>query len=263
MISASAILRVAEDEVGVVEVPLGSNRGPRVEEYQASTYLPGSGWPWCGAFVCWVWQEAGLERWLAQRIASPSTSMMCQVAEQDGLMCPPRPGAAIVWCGTHCEILHSPMGEGVWRTIGGNTSDGVFWRTRSVAGTTVFGPPGLEDASAEVVAQPLYWLEDPRARAEAVGRWARRAWAENALGNLEPERRANATVVARGDGGFSLRIGEPRHYGPWVGAAGKAGRDTRARPAIEDRLRRRLRPYRTERMPRANRAAAEALGKTT
>jgi hypothetical protein len=256
------MLHVAEGEIGVVEVPIGSNRGPRVEEYQASDYIPGGGYAWCGTFYGWVLQRSGMDVREAQRYASPSTSLMCAIARGENLLCSPRPGAALVWCGTHVEMLHSPMGGPVWRTIGGNTGDGVRWRTRSVAGGLVYAPPGLEDITAEVVAQPLYWLEDTRARAEAVGQWARRAWAEKALTKLDPERRAMASVVARGNGGFSLRIGEPRHYGPWVGAAGKAGRDERARPALEERLGRRLRPYRTERMPHANRVAAEALGKT-
>ncbi|MDE1170785.1 MAG: CHAP domain-containing protein [Verrucomicrobium sp.] len=47
---------VAEGELGVAERPPGSNRGPRVETYQAVCHLADSeptGWPWCAAFVCW------------------------------------------------------------------------------------------------------------------------------------------------------------------------------------------------------------------
>jgi hypothetical protein len=259
---AERILRVAEAEIGTVEAPPGSNRGREVGEYQASTYLAGTGWAWCGAFVCWTWQHAGLERALAQRIASPSVAIMCQTAEREGLVCSPRPGAAIAWCGTHVELLHSPMGAGVWRTIGGNTEDGVRWRTRALAGAVVFGPPGLEDIAAEVVAQPLFWLEDVAARYEVIGRWKRRAYADNALSRLEPATRARAKVVALGGGDLALRVGEPRHYGPWAGGGGRAVRDA-VRAKLERRLGRQLRPYRTERMPRAPQGAAEALGKTT
>jgi len=52
-------LRFAVAEIGVKEHPPGSNSGPRVREYQAATNLPGTGWPWCMAFVCWCYKQAG------------------------------------------------------------------------------------------------------------------------------------------------------------------------------------------------------------
>ncbi|MFO7800666.1 MAG: CHAP domain-containing protein [Desulfovermiculus sp.] len=55
----AAVLDTAQNEIGVLEDPLGSNRGKRVEEYLASTDLPG-GHPWCAAFVYWCFQQAAL-----------------------------------------------------------------------------------------------------------------------------------------------------------------------------------------------------------
>lgn len=52
-------LRHAISQLGVTEVPLGSNRGPKVQEYQATTWLPGTGWPWCAAFANWCYKKAG------------------------------------------------------------------------------------------------------------------------------------------------------------------------------------------------------------
>lgn len=52
-------LTVAEGELGVREQPARSNSGPRVREYQAATWLPGTGWPWCAAFCCWAYKQAG------------------------------------------------------------------------------------------------------------------------------------------------------------------------------------------------------------
>lgn len=52
-------LRAAIGELGVTEDPPGSNSGPRVREYQAATSLGGTGWPWCMAFVCWCYKQAG------------------------------------------------------------------------------------------------------------------------------------------------------------------------------------------------------------
>lgn len=52
------LLSIAAGEVGVQEDPLGSNRGARVEEYQAVTgTAPGSAW--CGCFAAWCFVGAG------------------------------------------------------------------------------------------------------------------------------------------------------------------------------------------------------------
>ena len=55
----TSIARIALAEVGVEEKPRGSNRGPRVDEYQAATWLERHQWgAWCAAFICWVLREA-------------------------------------------------------------------------------------------------------------------------------------------------------------------------------------------------------------
>ena len=53
------VVALAMQELGVREVPMGSNSGQRVRQYQAATFLGGTGWPWCAAFVCWLWERAG------------------------------------------------------------------------------------------------------------------------------------------------------------------------------------------------------------
>lgn len=53
-----AIVEMARKEIGVTEIN-GTNKGPRVDEYKAATWLsPKRGWPWCAAFICWVVREA-------------------------------------------------------------------------------------------------------------------------------------------------------------------------------------------------------------
>lgn len=47
------LIRILVAEDGVLETPKDSNRGKRVQEYQAATNLKGTGWPWCAAFICW------------------------------------------------------------------------------------------------------------------------------------------------------------------------------------------------------------------
>ncbi|MBN2743980.1 MAG: CHAP domain-containing protein [Marinilabiliaceae bacterium] len=50
-------LQYANNEVGVMELPLRSNRGPRVEQYHKSVGLR-TGSPWCAAFVYWCFAQA-------------------------------------------------------------------------------------------------------------------------------------------------------------------------------------------------------------
>lgn len=51
------VLEVARGEIGVREIG-ASNTGKRVQQYQASTTIGGSGWPWCAAYVSWCIQTA-------------------------------------------------------------------------------------------------------------------------------------------------------------------------------------------------------------
>ncbi len=51
------LVSTARLEAGTLES--ARNSGKRVKEYQASTTLSGTGWPWCAAFVCWCIREWG------------------------------------------------------------------------------------------------------------------------------------------------------------------------------------------------------------
>ena len=52
---AQEMVYLAEEEIGTAEVN-GTNCGPRVDEYKAATWLdPDKGWPWCAAFICWLY----------------------------------------------------------------------------------------------------------------------------------------------------------------------------------------------------------------
>jgi len=51
------IIKVARNEIGVKEVPPGSNRGPKVSEYLKSVNLD-PGYAWCAAFVFWCFKQA-------------------------------------------------------------------------------------------------------------------------------------------------------------------------------------------------------------
>lgn len=57
---ATNILKIANNQIGVVETPIGSNGGPEVEIYLKSVGL-GKGHPWCMALVYWCAQQASVQ----------------------------------------------------------------------------------------------------------------------------------------------------------------------------------------------------------
>jgi hypothetical protein len=69
----SRMVQLAEGEVGVVEVPKNSNKGKRVQEYQKATWLEGTGWPWCAAFICWLIFKA-IESGISVSFSRPQTA---------------------------------------------------------------------------------------------------------------------------------------------------------------------------------------------
>lgn len=52
-----AALEVAKEQMGVEEVPKGSNKGPMINEYLKAVGL-GPGYAWCQAFVYWCYVVA-------------------------------------------------------------------------------------------------------------------------------------------------------------------------------------------------------------
>ena len=58
----SEALVIASSQIGVKEQPLGSNRGPQVDQYLESVGLnPEEGsFPWCAAFLYWCFDHADL-----------------------------------------------------------------------------------------------------------------------------------------------------------------------------------------------------------
>ncbi|OGU59527.1 MAG: hypothetical protein A2X64_08260 [Ignavibacteria bacterium GWF2_33_9] len=51
------VLKVAFSQIGVMEVPEGSNSGPQVNKYLASVNVPPHNY-WCASFVYWCFNEA-------------------------------------------------------------------------------------------------------------------------------------------------------------------------------------------------------------
>ena len=250
--TALKAVEVATREVGVAEDPPGSNRGPRVQTYQAATTLAGTGWPWCAAFVQWVWTQAGVET----DCCSASTEAMWLMGRAKGwLSDTPLPGCAILWRGVHTGIVVA-VGDGVVETVEGNSGDQVARRTRAIGqGETYLIPPSIRSTAGQV--GRVYWLEDTGARPRLVGPWRTRAWAEARLRRIRPglQPRLQATTKGR----WVILTGPRRRYGPW---ATPQQRD-RAAAVLEKRLGHPLRPYSTPTLAGPVGGAAEAIGKTT
>jgi hypothetical protein len=89
--------------------------------------------------------------------------MMAATARAKSLLSVPRPGAAVVWPGTHVGILIEKLagGGGLWRTIEGNHNDQVGWAVRSLAGTLTYVPPGFGPMVEVTIADDRdYLIED-------------------------------------------------------------------------------------------------------
>lgn len=84
------VLQVAAGEVGVREVPLGSNRGPRVDQYLNAVGPGLLGQPWCMAFVYFCFEEAAAARGVAN--PAPRTAGV----KRSWQLAPEVPGARIV-----------------------------------------------------------------------------------------------------------------------------------------------------------------------
>lgn len=128
---------LAEEKKGVHEIPLGSNRGPRVEHYQTYDWIPGGGYPWCISFCQAAWAEGAGHKlpW-----ASAGAYDILERAKRDGWTCPLSlavPGDLVIFnVGTgHGAILRAPWkgGSNPVLTVDGNVSDRVALRERSAS----------------------------------------------------------------------------------------------------------------------------------
>ncbi len=122
----------------------GNNRGADVEAYQRATALPGTGWPWCAAFVTWCYERGGLL--LRDAGGFAAVAALRSWATRAGHWRPREPGyrpptgAIVVFTFSHTGIVLFG-GEQEDHTVEGNTSSGsrgsqrdgggVFCRARS------------------------------------------------------------------------------------------------------------------------------------
>ena len=135
------VLLVAGGEVGVMEQPPGSNRGPKVDQYLASVDLNAEqgNFAWCAAFVYWCFREGStaldapnpaiktagaLDLW---NLAGPKgfRRVTCDEASQSPTLVQPGMVFVLAEGGGHGHVgLVESLAGVVLTTIEGNTNDG-------------------------------------------------------------------------------------------------------------------------------------------
>jgi hypothetical protein len=136
-----AVLSFASGETGTMEIPPGSNRGPRVDQYiRAAGLNPGGDYPWCACFVYWCFKKAStslsvanpcvktagvLDHWAgANNVASAVRILPAEAQAQPSLVVP---GTLFLirTSGTkgHIGIIEEVRGNQL-TTVEGNTNDG-------------------------------------------------------------------------------------------------------------------------------------------
>lgn len=152
------LARIAESQVGVREVG-GNNRGPQVQAYQQATWLAGTGWAWCAAFVCWVVYEAiqihgqplgwkrprtagayDLENWACSLPPHPANKgWKCFRSTPET---PPKRGDILTFTWSHCGIvtgydatkktIYTVEGNAGSADVSDSTNDGVVAKKHHV-----------------------------------------------------------------------------------------------------------------------------------
>jgi hypothetical protein len=127
---ASAIVQIAEGEVGQAEQPPGSNDSARIALYRSATQGAQAGEPWCAYFASWVAKQAGMPLG-NQGQGFGYVGDIWSWAQQTGRAIPngpgvvPSPGDLIVFGDHHVGIVDKVLPNGSIQTIEGNYSDQV------------------------------------------------------------------------------------------------------------------------------------------
>jgi hypothetical protein len=131
---AEKLVALAKKEVGVEEIN-GTNCGPRVNEYKSATWLDSTkSWPWCAAFICWLFREAMKDGKYTfkrpQTAGAYDFENWCREQDNNVLLKKPhggdiKAGDVVIFTFSHIGLaISEPDESGYVTTIEGNT-DGV------------------------------------------------------------------------------------------------------------------------------------------
>lgn len=122
---ATTTLKKAVSQLGIEEIPRGSNSGPAVEKYLKSVGL-GKGYSWCMAFIYWATKEASIELGALNPLSKTGGVLDMYNKEKDLRVITPQPGDIFIMDygkGTgHTGIVEKVVGTTL-HTIEGNTND--------------------------------------------------------------------------------------------------------------------------------------------
>lgn len=96
------IVRYSLREVGVMELPAGSNRGPKVSEYQEYDSLQGDGYAWCQSFEnaidTWAYRTVSGDEDAVWPVQSASVGFaLAQAKKERAVILHPHPGCGVAF----------------------------------------------------------------------------------------------------------------------------------------------------------------------
>ena len=116
------VLSLARGEIGVKESPAGSNQ-VKYNTWYYGREVSGAAYPWCMAFVQWVFDQAG--EGLPCKTASCSALLNWYKKHQPTCVVEtPRPGDIVIYNFGHTGVVEA-AGSGTVTAIEGNTSPGA------------------------------------------------------------------------------------------------------------------------------------------
>jgi hypothetical protein len=137
--SGARVLAAAESQVGVSELPPGSNDGPQLAVYRGAVDGAQAGEPWCAYFASWAAGQGGQP--LGDRGQGlGSVGQIADWAQASGRLLPasatPAPGDLILFGDSHVGVVESVNPDGSLTTVEGNYANAVSRVTRSPAEAT-------------------------------------------------------------------------------------------------------------------------------
>lgn len=222
MTGGQSVVAQALRHLGVTEQPWGSNRGPYISEIQREAGrelgTDYTGAPWCAIAVRDWYKDAGLpHEWI-----HPYTGYICDHARREGWISTgyAPPGALIIRCGVHVEIVERDPMNGTLEGIGGNVNHGVRRTVRDRDDWQIIVPPFIGRTNVPAT-ERRYWFDDLDARPTLYGGWRLRDDRERVIAGLRSDLRARVRRVNKGGKApFAfevIEIGAPTwRFGPWA-----------------------------------------------
>jgi hypothetical protein len=124
---ATTTLQKAISQLGVEEIPRGSNAGPAVEKYLKSVGL-GKGYSWCMAFIYWCAKEASLDLKYLNPLYKTAGVLDMYNKEVDLRVTVPQSGDIFIM-----EFGHGTGHTGIVESVSGTTLHTIEGNTNNVS----------------------------------------------------------------------------------------------------------------------------------